>query len=55
MTAHFQYFLRPEDLADLHTSYDLYYKPIMRTSAQDALKVSILTLPMLRLLSPKAQ
>ncbi|CAH1788143.1 unnamed protein product [Owenia fusiformis] len=38
MSATFQYFLREEDLADLHKAYDIYYAPIMKTSAVDALK-----------------
>jgi len=34
----FQYFLRPEDLADLHQQYDLFYKPIVRSTANAAIK-----------------
>ncbi|XP_046565249.1 uncharacterized protein LOC124273948 [Haliotis rubra] len=34
----FQYFLRPEDLKQLHSQYDISYEAVMRTSAVDALK-----------------
>ncbi|XP_077997774.1 uncharacterized protein LOC144450899 [Glandiceps talaboti] len=34
----FQYFLRPDDLKLLHDTHDIYYAPVLRTSAIDALK-----------------
>ncbi|XP_048583090.1 uncharacterized protein LOC5519620 [Nematostella vectensis] len=34
----FQYFLKEEDLADLHAEYDIYYKPVIRTTANAAVK-----------------
>jgi hypothetical protein len=34
----FQYFLKIEDLADLHNQYDLFYKPVLRSTALSALK-----------------
>ncbi|XP_038072063.1 uncharacterized protein LOC119740733 [Patiria miniata] len=34
----FQYFLRQEDLKDLHDTYDIQYKDILRTNAIDELK-----------------
>lgn len=38
ITCAMQYFLRPEDLKDLHQQYDLYYKPVVRTTANAAIK-----------------
>lgn len=38
LSAHFQYFLRREDLARLHQQFDIYYKDVMKSSAVDALK-----------------
>ncbi|XP_033725648.1 uncharacterized protein LOC117315528 [Pecten maximus] len=38
LTVYFQYFLRKEDLPLLHAAYDIYYKDVIKTSAQDALK-----------------
>lgn len=34
----FQYFLKTEDLADLHNEYDLFYQPVIRSTALSALK-----------------
>ncbi|KAK3745333.1 hypothetical protein QZH41_006724 [Actinostola sp. cb2023] len=34
----FQYFLKPEDLEDLHQQYDLFYKPVVRSTANAAIK-----------------
>ena len=34
----FQYFLRPEDLADMHKEYDLFYRPVVRSTALAAVK-----------------
>ncbi|XP_031562107.1 uncharacterized protein LOC116297923 [Actinia tenebrosa] len=34
----FQYFLKIEDLADLHNEYDLFYQPVIRSTALSALK-----------------
>ncbi|KXJ14768.1 uncharacterized protein LOC110238398 [Exaiptasia diaphana] len=34
----FQYFLKAEDLHDLHQQYDLFYKPIVRSTANAAIK-----------------
>ncbi|XP_069102398.1 uncharacterized protein [Argopecten irradians] len=38
LTVYFQYFLRKEDLSLLHAAYDVYYKDLMKTSAEDAVK-----------------
>ncbi|KXJ14793.1 uncharacterized protein LOC110238397 [Exaiptasia diaphana] len=34
----FQYFLKPEDLADLHQEYDVYYKPVIKSTANAVIK-----------------
>lgn len=34
----FQYFLRPHDLAEMHKEYDLFYKPVVRSTALAAVK-----------------
>lgn len=38
ITCAMQYFLRPEDLKDMHQEYDLFYKPVVRTTAIAAIK-----------------
>lgn len=38
ITCAMQYFLRPEDLMDMHQEYDLYYRPVVRTTANAAIK-----------------
>jgi len=38
ITCAIQYFLRPEDLPEMHQEYDLYYKPVVRTTANAAIK-----------------
>jgi len=34
----FQYFLKPEDLSYLHQEYDLYYKPVIKSTANAVIK-----------------
>ena len=34
----FQYFLRPEDLKELHENYNLYYAPVVKNTANSAAK-----------------
>ena len=41
----FQYFLRPEDLSELHQQYDLFYKPVVRSTANSAIKSSATQIP----------
>lgn len=41
MDCTFQYFLRVEDLALLHDTFDLQYEDILRTNAIDAIKSSV--------------
>lgn len=41
VTVNFQYYLRKEDLPQLHRAYDIYYKDVMRSSAIDALKGAV--------------
>ncbi|XP_060073159.1 uncharacterized protein LOC132552974 [Ylistrum balloti] len=41
LTVNFQYYLRKDDLPELHRAYDIYYKDVMRSSAIDALKGAV--------------
>ena len=34
----FEYYLRPEDLPELHEEYDVYYEPVVKTTANAAIK-----------------
>ena len=42
----FQYFLRADDLAEMHKEYDLFYKPVVRSTALAAVKSKAALIPM---------